>query len=490
MGARRRSWETIYLTLQPLVINLVGVPAMAYIVRAQGATQYGQWLTAMALVQTMTLMSSLGMRPIFVRTLAQNPEVASVRLGEQITLRAMLGFAGGLIAVGACLALRHPPIVLGCVLIAAIGLVLNGVSECLIDTLHAFEHFTGYANVFMVSGLSLTAASVVVCWLGGGPIALSLSYLVGPVINVLGMGAIVVRRQFRFRPQWNVARFRALLHESRLLGRIGILSSLHERLEQLMLPKMVSPAVFGYFAAGLIPSSRLNVIPSGIITVFYPRIARACKDGTERAVPTVQGLFMAMFLTCLPTTLGVLLFGKWIANILFPREPDLCAWIIHITMWSLPIVGMNWAFTSSLQASGNHDAQARAGIKATLISFAAGAILIAAFGLRGACISWLLRPAAMWVLLMLRFRRVFPGLLGRLPFLRIAAATLIMQGALSLGWRLLGDSLPALCATGLAASVIFLGALVSLKVISLATLRSLARGGKEEPAPRPAVAGS
>jgi O-antigen/teichoic acid export membrane protein len=399
----------------------------------------------------------------------------------------LLSTVGGLLAIGAALALGHPPVVVGCVAIGAIGLLLSGIGDSVTDTLHAFEHFTAYANVFMISGLTLTAASIAVCWLGGGPIALSLAYLTGPLINAVGMGAVIAKREFRFRPHWNFPRFVALFRESSLVAGNMCLSSVHERLEQLLMPKLLSAASFGYFAAGLMPTNRLNVIPSGITTIFYPRISRACKDGTGRAAQPIRGLFTAMWLISVPTTLGVVLFGPWIASILFKSDPALCARIISITMWSLPIVATNWALGSALQASGNHDASARAGIIGAIVGFALCIPLMLKFGLIGACISWVLKPLIAFPLFALPFRRVFPGVLKQLPFLRILLAAGAMQATILGGSRLLGGSVPALCAIGFVASVVFYACLVLLRVVSVATIKGLVSKQKEQPEPAPAA---
>src|SRR5947209_20552003 len=96
---RRRSWEGVYITIQPLILNLIGVPATFYIINQQGATNFGYWATAASITAALTVFGSLGMRPVYVRTVAQDRASAARRLGEQITLRFLRSFSATIAAM-------------------------------------------------------------------------------------------------------------------------------------------------------------------------------------------------------------------------------------------------------------------------------------------------------------------------------------------------------------------------------------------------------
>lgn len=471
--ARGRSLESLYVTAQPLILNALSMVITVLVVRRQGATRYGYWLTATTITSAVMFLTSFGMRPFFVRALARDPETGPRRVGEQMTLRTLTSLGAGLLAVLACLALGHPPIVLACVAIGAAGLVISGLVECFIDTLQAFERFYASANVLMASGLALQGASILATTLGGGPIALSLAYLVGPVVNLLGMGMLLAREHFPLRPVWNLARFHEILRESRVVARSTVVTSVQARLEQLILPKLVAPALFGQFGSGLIPAQRLTVIPSGLAAVFLPGLSRAHKHAPERGIALVRLLATLLLTTCLAAAIGVVHFGPWLASLLFPRDPGLCGQVITLTMWSLPPVGLNWAMITALQAWGHQDDQARALSTAAPLSLVATPLLIVSFGVVGASISWVMSASLNALFLLRVFRRVFPGIIARLALPRLAVACLAMQAALSAGKLALGTSLIALTASGLAGGGVFLLALRILKVVSFGEVRAM-----------------
>jgi O-antigen/teichoic acid export membrane protein len=263
---RARSLESLYLASQPLLLNIVGLPAMGYIVHQQGVVNVGQWQTAATLTTTLGVLSFLGLRPYFVRSVAQNPTAAGERLGEQLVIRFLLATLGGLLAVGACVLLGYSKVVLWCALVASVGNVLTAIAYAFADVLEGQERFLAYTNVTFASGLALTLASVLVCAAGGGPVALSLSYLVGPVLGAIGMG-MAAHRHSPVQLAWRPKRYRELLKECRMQSRATLLGSFEQRAETLVLPKAAGYADMGVFAAGNIPASRLISVPYGLASM-------------------------------------------------------------------------------------------------------------------------------------------------------------------------------------------------------------------------------
>src|SRR5689334_1518208 len=49
------------MSLQPLLLSAVALPATAYVIRTLGPTQYGQWAMAVTLVYVTMFLSNLGL---------------------------------------------------------------------------------------------------------------------------------------------------------------------------------------------------------------------------------------------------------------------------------------------------------------------------------------------------------------------------------------------------------------------------------------------
>jgi O-antigen/teichoic acid export membrane protein len=473
----RRSLESLYLATQPLVLNLLALPVMAFVVRSQGDEDFGQWQTAMTITGTVSVLSHLGLRPYFVRSIAQDPTSAGERLAEQLGLRLSLATLGALLAVGASLLLGHSRVVVLCTVIAAFGNLINAAAVCFADVLEGLERFLAYTNVAFLSGVSLQAASVMVGMAGWGPVALSLAYLMGPAVS-LAFQAIVVHRAVIVRLHFRPKRWQELLRTCRAQSRANLLGAIEDRGEPLILPKVTDYANMGHFSAGNIPASRLVSIPYGLASYYFPKLARrhaADRDLNE----TVTHLLTLVLLLTLPTALGLCYLSGWVSGLLFPSAPDLCAEVMRWTSWSLPLAALSSAFMCSLQAAGRIDQTARIELLTIVIGLLVTIGCVLQAGVFGAAVSWLVRAAIAAALLVPPFVRLFrPGLIA-VPWGRLAGACLLMQATFT-GARSLPLS-PATILWGgaLAGSVVFLGFLVLTRVLTRSRVGAMLSGGTD-----------
>src|SRR6266851_3432345 len=114
-------------SIQPILLNVLSVPAMAFIIRKLGPTNFGYWSTATALVATTSVLTSLGLRGTFIRGIAQDPASAPRAFAEQLGTRTFLSFIAIAITLIACLCLGYPPVVVACTAIAAGGMLLTSI---------------------------------------------------------------------------------------------------------------------------------------------------------------------------------------------------------------------------------------------------------------------------------------------------------------------------------------------------------------------------
>ncbi len=479
---RSRPFESLYLATQPLVLNIIGLPAMVYIFRKQGQINVGQWQTAVALTTALGVLSYLGLRPYFVRSIAQDPTHATERLGEQLVLRTLLAVLGGVIAIAACVVLGYSRVVLACAAVASLGNILTAVAYSFADVLEGQERFLAYTNATFAGGLAVTLASVLVCAAGFGPVVLSLSYLANPLFGAVAMG-LSVHRHTPVRLTWRPARYRELLRECRMQSRARLVVSFQERAEALVLPKVSGYGDNALFVAGNIPASRLITIPYGLASFYFPKIARRQREKRDLN-ETVGHMLTLLLLLTLPATMGICFLSGWVSGILFPSDPGLCAQVMRWTTWSLPLAAIGSGFTCALQATGRIEVTSRVEMITTVVSFIVTLVCITQLGVVGAIISWLVRNALETVLLLVPILRTFAAGLRRVPWLRLALACAGMQVAFWLSGRLpVGAGLQLLAGAG-AGTVAFLGLLAATGVLVPSRVSAML-AGDSEPAGEP-----
>src|ERR1044071_9217231 len=99
--------SAVFIIGQSLFLNVLSIPATAYIVHRLGPFGYGQWAIAASLVAASGVLSNFGLRTLFSRDVAQNPANAAKGLAHQLGLRAFLTMGAFLLALGFCLAMGY-----------------------------------------------------------------------------------------------------------------------------------------------------------------------------------------------------------------------------------------------------------------------------------------------------------------------------------------------------------------------------------------------
>ena len=169
------------------------------------------------------------------------------------------------------------------------------------------------------------------------------------------------------------------------------------------------------------------------------------------------------------TTLGVHLAPSF-ATILLPQHIALGTTIIRITVLALPMVALNIALVYSLQAVGRHDIAARIGVAASLASAAMSVIAILTAGITGASWALVARPTILAAALAPAFQRAFPGLLGRLPWFRIALAGAALLATCEL---LPHTGLLKALASAAAGGIVYVALLLMMRVLTVTDVVAL-----------------
>jgi PST family polysaccharide transporter len=420
---------TLCLIIQPLLLNVIGIPATGYIIHQLGATGYGQWATATTLIATVTFLTNLGLRMYFIRSIAQDPASAQSGLAEQLGLRVLLGVLATAVAVGIAWLLHYPPVVIQCTIIAALGLILTCAASATTDLLQATQNLTDLAGVNLIAGLVLTAASVAVIAAKGGPAELSLAYLVGPLITLALSVRLVQRRCCKVGIHWNLRRSGSLLWQSRLMAsQLGV-STVAAQAEALLIPKLVGINAYGFFSAGWLLPSRLGIIPDAVVTTFYPIFAQKQAEGPRAAAQEVARAALLVLGLCGAAAVGICVIAGPVAHILFPAQAALCRQVMQISVWWLPLQGLAGVMGYALNAAGRERDETRLSIISNVASIAVSAALILTFGLPGAAWATVCRGGMAVLIRLPCVLRTFPPVLTQVPlvFLQgIRAATAVI----------------------------------------------------------------
>jgi O-antigen/teichoic acid export membrane protein len=390
---RRAYAGAALLSFQPLLLNALSVPVLAVIIRTLGPEGYGQWTIATTVVAAMTILASLGLRGTFIRRLVQDPAGTAVALSEQLGVRLALATAAAALAIGLSLALGYGPTVVLCVAITCLGLLINTAASTLIDVLHARERLRTMALLNLGSGLLLTAASLGAALCGAGPVGIATAYLAGPLCALLLLVRFLREQGVPIGIRFGREPCLRLLHGSRHFAAQQALAAGSTYAESLLLPRLAGAAEMGHFTAGSLMATRLSVMSDALGTAAYPMIVQRAQSGTARS-RELPGRF-ALMAVAVGVALSILasLIASPLARLLIPASPELFMEVALISVWSLPLAGLESMLGLSMNAAGADGAVARASAPAAIVSIAVAVVLVTGFGAIGAAWSLLARPA-------------------------------------------------------------------------------------------------
>lgn len=463
----------VLLIAQNLLLNVLSIPATAFIIRQLGPLGYGQWATAMGLVAITQFLANPGLRDIFVLRVSRDPASAEPELAQQLGVRLALGLLAGALSVGICLLLRHPWPVLVCVLINVANMMVVCAVQTLTDLLQALQRVKDYALGGLYAGVALTLISVAVVAAHGGPEAVTLAYASGPLINLAFVMVVLRRLRIGVRIGNPSGKLFKTVHEARFIGFQQFVSAVKERLETVMIPSIIGITAFGQYSAGALPAGRLMAIPESLCGTFYPRLIRLKETDENAAAHGVAQLILLVLVLCVPAAILVSFVSPTLAALLFPRVPAVCRDVMAISIWSLPLLGLASCLGYSLHAAGKYNEASAVGIRSSILGLALTAFCILKWGLLGCAWATVARGFLSGVLIAPLFLRTFPTAIGLVPVSRLALSALMILLVLGLGRWLSFDGPLELIGVAAVAGLVYLATVFALRIITPSQLRSL-----------------
>lgn len=274
----------------PLLINHLGVvefgryvSVISLIALASGATDVG--------------LGALAIREYTVRTGQARDSFMSSVLGARLGLTTL----GVLVATGfAALAGYGQDLVVG-TLAAGLGAVL-AVSAATIGVPLAAELRVGWLTAIDLSGKALSAVLVVALVLASADVLPFLVVAVPAGALTVVMTVPLTRGRVPLRPSFATAELRELMRETLALSVAFVLGTLYARIIIVLMSVIATAAATGYFGTAYRLLEVAMGIPTALVGVTFPIIARAADSDRERLKYVIQRVLE-----------GSLILGVWMS---------------------------------------------------------------------------------------------------------------------------------------------------------------------------------
>lgn len=267
-------------TFTEAIAMACGLASTMVLSRHLDVAGFGAFNYAFAFMFLFLALNDLGVNTIVVREVSQSPDRAAEIVGAAIGLRLWIA-AGALAAAWIAIWLwpmdpsLRPPLALFALILPLSAL---NVPAIIFQTSMRFDLVAAVTIVWRVSGLLLI---VLMAAAGSGVFGVLGALLVSEVIG-LTMVYWLSRRLVRVRVRADRAEWRLLLRSAIPVGTTLLLAALVNRIDFLMLERMVSLDAVGQYGAAYRITSMLEKFPLLVMATVYPIMSRLATEDRAR----------------------------------------------------------------------------------------------------------------------------------------------------------------------------------------------------------------
>jgi polysaccharide transporter, PST family len=313
--------NTAWLIADRVLRMGVGLVVGVWVARYLGAEQFGLLNYGVAFVALFSVLATLGLPSLVVRTITEYPEQRSAILGTTFWLQIMGGIATLVLSVGTMFVLRpDDSVMLGLVAIFASTTIFQAFET--VDLWFQAHVQSKYTVIAKNTAFLVVALLKVVLILFKAPLLAFAAAMFAEVI--IGMVGLILFYSHQGHSiwswRWSFALAQKLLKQSWPLILSGFSIMIYMRVDQIMLGQMVGDQMVGVYSAATRISEIWYFVPGAITSSISPGIYAAKKAGDETLyyrrigqslrVLSLVAILIAVPMTFLSSTIIAWLFGN------------------------------------------------------------------------------------------------------------------------------------------------------------------------------------
>lgn len=281
------------------LLALVSAPLL---VNHLGVVEFGRYVSVISLIALVSGVTDVGLGALAVREY-------TVRSGHErdVFMRSILGARLALTTLGvlvatvfAAVAGYGPDLVLG-TLLAGAGAVL-AVAGATIGVPLATELRVGWLTAVDLAGKALSVVLVVVLVMASADVLAFLTITLPAGVLTVAMTVPLTRGRVPLRPSFATGELRELTRQTLALAVAFVLGTLYARIVIVVMSVIATAAATGYFGTAYRVLEVAMGIPTALVGVAFPIIARAADGDRERLKYVMQRVLE-----------GSLILGVWMS---------------------------------------------------------------------------------------------------------------------------------------------------------------------------------
>ncbi len=253
----------------------------------------------------------------------------------------------------------------------------------------AFERMEYEMAILIFEKIVITALGIFVLIQGYGLIAFSWAFVISGFISFLA-GYIIIRKKFIIsgsRLQFHF--MKQMVSVSIILGINVFFSTVHGKIDTVILASMKGEDVVGWYAAAMKLILVMDVIPTTLVTAIFPRISQGLKENIHnKEVSTIYSVgFKYLFYLAIPLIVGTFFTADKIILLLYGNEYQNAIGALRILIFSAAFNFFNIFFSGFFYALNKQKEFAYLQIGAIVVNVVFNLLLIPKYNHLGAAVA-------------------------------------------------------------------------------------------------------
>lgn len=336
-STRSRATRDIVRQLFGRAFNLVlGIVVTAVVARGLGDSGFGEWSSALVVVQMAAYLANLGIEQVGVRRATAEPEREAEWVGATMTLRALVSLPATLISIVAVLLVADNGDMAAAGLLASLTILTAGPETIRILLQIRLRNDVNVA-VMTFSSVVWGAAAIVIASTGGGLVPLAIAF----VLSALATMVVQVVVGFRAGPvvlSRSLELIRPLARVGLPLATAGLLVLAYARIDQILVFELVGAEEAGQYAVVYRILEQAHFLPLTVSLTLLPLISAAYPSNPARVRELLETTAGYLAVVSFPAFGFALAAAEPTINLIFGSEFSAAAPALPILMGAFVVI--------------------------------------------------------------------------------------------------------------------------------------------------------
>lgn len=390
---KRVAKNTLWLTLAEIGAKGLGFVFAIIVARYLGPEDFGKYAFAISFVTLFSVLAEFGMRPLLVREVARNNQLAEKYLANFMTLKIWLTLVlfG---AVALALWIYGTPLDLFILtMVATVEIGINGFSEIFRGIFQAFERMKYETTSRTLNKFLVLVGAIAVIILGLRTLSIMIVLLLSGIVTVIYTVVVCQRHFVKIKLAFDKVFIKEALKQSALFAITSVFTSIYFKIDSVMLEKMSSIAEVGYYNTAYELVFAFMFVPTVFSAAVYPVFSRFFKENPGKIQALVARFAKYYFLSAIALVTFLMLLGAPLIKLFFGVQYEPSIILFQQLAVVLLFVFLNYLGGTLLNASNKQVVSTWASSVCAAVNVGLNWWLIPIYGASGAAVATIITEA-------------------------------------------------------------------------------------------------